>query len=119
MHLVRDVLDLPVLDPDGLPLGRVDGLVGEVEADGRLRVRALEISGEARARRLHPRLAAWTERLLRRLRPVSAGPSRIPWSEVGEVGKAIRLRSRRAGAGSRGWERWLARHVVDRIPGGG
>jgi hypothetical protein len=118
MDLIRDVLDLPLVDPDGLPLGRVDGIVGELDADGRLRVRALEISGEARARRLHPALGRWTERLLRRLRPVSAGPSRIPWAAIGSVGKTIRLRSRQAGEGTRGWERWLARHVVGRIPGG-
>ncbi len=118
MHLIRDVLDLPVLDPDGLPLGRVDGIVGELDPDGRLRVCARETSGEARARRLHPRLGEWAGRLLRRIRPASAGPSRIPWSDVGTIGKTIRLRSRQAGEGSRGWERWLARHVVGRIPGG-
>src|SRR6478735_5658353 len=100
MDLVRDVLDLPILDPDGLPLGRVDGIVAELDPDGRLRVRALEISGEARGRRLHP---------------VIGGPSRIPWSEIGTIGKSIRLRSRLAGEGTCGWERWLARHVVGRI----
>jgi hypothetical protein len=118
MHLIRDVLDLPLLDPDGVPLGRVDGIVGRLDPDGRLRVIALDISGEARARRLHPRLGEWTERLLRRIRPASAGPSRIPWSAVDTIGKTIRLRSRQAGERSRGWERWLARHVVGRIPGG-
>src|SRR6185503_12197860 len=97
MDLIRDVLDLPILDPDGVPLGRVDGIVAELDPDGRLRVRALEISGEARA-----------QRLLRRVRPVTAGPSRIPWSEIGTIGKSIRLRSRLAGEGTRGWERWLA-----------
>jgi sporulation protein YlmC with PRC-barrel domain len=117
MDLVRDVLDLPVLDPDGLPVGRVDGIVAELDADGRLRVRALEIGGATRARRLHPRLADWTERMLRRVRPVPAGPSRIPWSDVETVGRAIRLRSRRAVEGALGWERWLARHVIGRIPG--
>jgi hypothetical protein len=117
MDLVRDVLDLPVLDPDGLPVGRVDGIVAELDPDGRLRVRALEMGGAARARRLHPRLASWTERVLRRVRPVPAGPSRIPWSEVETIGKAIRLRSRRAVEGALGWERWLARHVIGRIPG--
>jgi hypothetical protein len=117
MDLIRDVLDLPILDPDGLPLGRVDGIVAELDPDGRLRVRALEISGEARGRRLHPVIGRWAERLLRRVRPVTAGPSRIPWSEIGTIGKSIRLRSRLAGEGTRGWERWLARHVVGRIQG--
>ena len=117
MDLVRDVLDLPVLDPDGQPVGRVDGIVAELGPDGRLRVRALEISGATRARRLHPGLGDWTERVLRRVRPVPAGPSRIPWSEVETIGKAIRLRSRRAVEGALGWERWLARHVIGRIPG--
>ena len=72
MDLIRDVLDLPILDPDGVPLGRVDGIVAELDPDGRLRVRALEISGEARARRLHPVIGRWAERLLRRVRPVTA-----------------------------------------------
>ena len=117
MDLIRDVLDLPILDPDGLPIGRVDGIVGELDADGGLRVRALEISGATRARRLHPVLGDWTERLLRRMRPVPAGSCLIPWAEVDTVGKTIRLRSRRAVEGALGWERWLARRVVGRIPG--
>ena len=117
MDLIRDVLDLPILDPEGLPIGRVDGIVAELDADGRLRVRALEISGATRARRLHPVLGNWTERLLRRVRPVPAGPSLIPWSEIDSIGKAIRLRSRRAVEGTLGWERWLARRVIGRIPG--
>ena len=117
MELIRDVLDLAVLDPDGRPLGRVDGIVGELDAEGRLRVRALEISGATRARRLHPALGDWMERLLERVRPVPAGPSRIPWSDVDTVGKTIRLRSRQALEGALGWERWLARSVVGRIPG--
>lgn len=118
MNLVRDVLDLPVLDPEGQPVGRVDGIIAELDPDGRLRVRALEISGATRARRLHPRLAQWTERVLRRVRPVPAGPSVIPWPEVETTGKAIHLRTRRAVEGALGWERWLARHVIGRIPGG-
>lgn len=117
MDLIRDVLDLPILDPDGLPIGRVDGIVAQLGADGRLRVLALEISGATRARRLHPVLGNWVERLLHRARPVPAGSSLIPWSEIDSIGKAIRLRSRRAVEGTLGWERWLARRVIGRVPG--
>lgn len=118
MDLVRDVLDLPLLDSDGNPVGRVDGIVAELGDDGRLRVSALEISGAARAGRLHPALRDRAERLLERLRPAPAGSARIPWSDVERVGKSIRLRSRRAVEGPLAWERWLARHVIRRIPGG-
>jgi len=56
MDLVRDVLDKIVVDRNGREMGRVDGLVLDVENGRAPRVRALEIGPSVLADRLHPGL---------------------------------------------------------------
>ena len=44
---------------------------------------------------------------------------RIPWSHVVTAGKEIKLDVEARETGAIDWEIWIARHIIERIPGGG
>jgi hypothetical protein len=117
MRLVRDVLDMQIVDAEEAPLGRVDAIVAQWQPDAPPRVLWLEVSGPALARRLHPALGRWARRLARRLSPTRGRAWRIPWSDVGRIDMSVHLRRGARTARARPWERWLREHVVRRIPG--
>jgi len=43
----------------------------------------------------------------------------IPWSRVETVGTEVKLDVEAKETGALDWEIWLAKHVIERIPGGG
>jgi hypothetical protein len=51
--------------------------------------------------------------------PKRTEPVRIPWSRVVTVGKDIKLDVEGQKTGALDWEIWVARHIIERIPGGG
>lgn len=82
MDLVRDVLDKPVVDRHGHPMGRVDGIVLEWRNDSAPLVRSIEIGPVPLARRLHPRLGRLVTRLERWLDLSERRPVQVPFSQV-------------------------------------
>ncbi|GAA3680080.1 hypothetical protein GCM10023081_17790 [Arthrobacter ginkgonis] len=107
------LLDRQILDTEGVPVCTVDDLWIDLPGDGRPippgsappAVTDL-LAGPVLATRLfggHPP----TDRL-----------ERIPWTDLGEVGTVLRLRTRGAGLSVRWVEHWLRDHVIARIPGG-
>jgi hypothetical protein len=56
MDLVRDILDMAVVDRNGREMGRADGILIEVRGDKPPLVRAIEIGPAVLASRLHPAL---------------------------------------------------------------
>ena len=119
MDLVRDVLDKKLMDRDGLPMGRVDGLVMHVGERSQPRVTHLEIGGATLWGRLHPSFERIAMRLARRWGPKKPGPVRIPWSHVETVGRDIKLDVEAKETGAIAWEIWIARHIIGHIPGSG
>jgi sporulation protein YlmC with PRC-barrel domain len=119
MDLVRDVLDKQLLDRDGLPMGRVDGLVMHVGERSQPRVTHLEIGGATLWARLHPSFDRMATRLARKWGPKKPGPVRIPWSRVETVGRDIKLDVEAKETGAITWEIWIARHIIGHIPGSG
>jgi sporulation protein YlmC with PRC-barrel domain len=109
MHLVRDVLDKKLLDREDEEVGRVDGLVMQLG----------EIGGATLGARIHPRLARLSRKLARVWGPKRPEPVRIPWSRVVTAGRNIKLDVKARETGAIDWEVWIARHVIERIPGGG
>lgn len=98
-------------------MGKVDGLLVELR-DGRPpRVVALEIGGAAFIRRLPFGLARWMAPLARRWGLRRGMPYRVPWSKIRGFGLVIRVDVEGPMTGVYAWERWLRKHVVDRIPG--
>jgi hypothetical protein len=115
MRIVREVLDAEVVDGQHNPLGKVDGVTLELRPRGRPRVAAIQIGAPVLARRLRRPLRTVIEWFARRWH---ADTMTIPWSKVRDVGLNIEVRLEGQHAASRDWERWLAEHVVTRIPGG-
>jgi sporulation protein YlmC with PRC-barrel domain len=120
MDLIRDLLDAQLVDRKGRNVGRVDGIVLELRANRAPRVAAMELGAVTLARRLPGPLARWAQALIARISPVSTDPIRIPLTAFRDIGVDIELDvdASRDAELLRG-ERWLASHIVERIPGGG
>ncbi|MEO5815123.1 MAG: hypothetical protein ABIT20_07575 [Gemmatimonadaceae bacterium] len=101
-----------------MKIGRVDGLVLELE-DGRpLRVATILVGGPVRDARIGAPVL-WLTQLLRRMVGLTSdGISRIPFSAVREISHVIEVDVDDASLESEEVERWLCDHVIRRIPGG-
>ena len=119
INLVRDVLDKQLVDRRREKMGKVDGIVLELEDARPPRVAAVEVGPATLARRLHPRLARWAESISRRWLGGSGGAYRIPWEKLSGHGVELRVELYGDETPALAWERWLREHVVSRIPGGG
>lgn len=119
MHLIRDVLDKKLLDRHDCEMGRVDGLVMLLTEGSRPRITHIQIGGATVWMRVNPILARWAIKLAGMWGPKHKAPVRIPWSRVGTVEKDIKLDVNAWETGALDWEIWIARHIIERIPGGG
>jgi sporulation protein YlmC with PRC-barrel domain len=119
MNLVRDVLDKELLDYEEEPMGRVDGLVMHVGKSSQPRITHIEVGGAAPWGRVHPAFARLAKRLALVWGPRRREQVRIPWSRVKTVGRDIKLDVEAKDTGAIDWEIWIARHIIERIPGSG
>jgi len=119
MDLVRDVLDKKLLDKEEDEMGRVDGLIMEFGEKSQPSITHIEIGGTTLGARLHPIFARLAKRIGQMWGPKRREPVRIPWSHVVTVGRNIKLDVEAKKTGSIAWEIWIARHIIERIPGGG
>lgn len=119
MDLVRDILDKKIVDREDCAMGRVDGLVMQFGEHSQPRITHIEIGGKTLWSRLHPAFATLAGRLARAWGPKRDGPVRIPWSRVLTTGKHVKLDVKAIETGALDWEIWIARHIIERIPGGG
>jgi hypothetical protein len=119
MDLVRDLLDVQLIDPNQRPIGRVDGILLDVRAGEPPRVAALEVGAVTLARRIHRSLGPALHRFVLRWLGVSWRPVRIPLAHFGRVGVDIEIAvgERRERRMLR-LEAWLGTRVVRQIPGG-
>jgi hypothetical protein len=113
VNLVGDVLDQPVIDRNGHPMGRVDGIVLELRDGLPPHVVSLAIGPRVLGERLHPAIGRWVAAIedalgLSHGRPVdiSASAMRIANSEV-RVDVAIGDTS--AGIVEQRLRRWILR----------
>jgi hypothetical protein len=118
LDLVRDVVDVQLVDREQRRIGRIDGVLLQIR-DGRPpRVAAIEVGPITAMRRVSPGLARWLHVLAVRWLPFSIGSVRLPLTVFRHVGVDIELdvdghadrRLLRA-------EKWLTKHVVAQIPG--
>jgi hypothetical protein len=119
MDLVRDLLDVQLIDPNQRPIGRVDGILLDVRAGEPPRLAALEVGAVTLARRVHRSLGPAVHRFVLRWFGVSWQPVRIPLAHFGRVGVDIEIavgdrRERRLLR----LETWLSNRIVRRVPGG-
>jgi hypothetical protein len=118
LPLVRDVLDKQVFDANGQKLGKVDGILLTLPANGPPRVTAIEIDPKTAWRRIHPSLGRWIERLQHWLQPGAGDPTRIGFDRVVGTGIDVHVDIDGKRTNAYVWETWLKRRFVDRIPGG-
>jgi sporulation protein YlmC with PRC-barrel domain len=120
MLIGYDLLDRQILDRDGEPVGKVDDVELDADADGVPYVSALLVGQRALGDRIGGRIGRWIGGVARRLAPsVEDPPTRIPFDLVGEVASAVTLTVSRERLPDPPLEAWLREHVVDRIPGAG
>ena len=120
IELIRDVLDKLLVDRDGIPLGRVDGIVLLLAPNqSRPRVAQIESGLPTLARRLSGRLARALHWVTRKLGGRWPRPVRLPWSRVESLGKELKVNICAENSRLLARERWLRDHIIRRIPGSG
>ena len=119
IHLLHDVLDAQLIDRKEEKIGRVDGLELELREGRPPRVAAILVGGEVRAWRI----GGWMRLLHHAMQALGSvrGPvtSRIPFRAVRVIGDTVTVDVIGDELDSGRTERWLAEHVIGRIPGGG
>jgi hypothetical protein len=116
VDVVRELLDKPVVDRDGRPMGRVDGIVIEVGVDAPPRLTAILIGPSALAERLHPRVGRWVRALERRWGFDVDRPTRVAMSDVTDMHRKISLRLKIGDTAVEAVERRIRQWLV-RLPG--
>ena len=114
--LVRDMLDTLLIDRDGEPMGRVDGLVMSWRPDAAPRITHMELGGATLARRLPRPFRAITDWLVGKLSPRTGDPYRIEVARIVHLGRNIEVDIDATRSAARATERWVRDHIVDRIP---
>jgi sporulation protein YlmC with PRC-barrel domain len=116
MDLILDVLDQQLVDKNGRKAGKVDGIAIELRDGKPPRVAYLEMGTDVLARRISLRLERWLQKWRVRMgREVL--PFHVPWSKVKKVHLTVDADIDAAKEEVYHVERWLAEHVIGRIPG--
>ncbi|MBW3618839.1 MAG: PRC-barrel domain-containing protein [Actinobacteria bacterium] len=116
LHVSLRLLDRRVVDVDGEPVGRVDDLAFEQDADDAPRLVSILMGPEA----LGARLGGVLGRVVAgagRLRPDAAGPPEVAVTDLEEVDTEVRLAAHRDDLPFPRSEAWVRDHVIGRIPG--
>ena len=119
MNLVRDVLDKELLDREEQSMGRVDGLLMRVEKNSQPRITHIDIGSPALWDRVHPIAGGLARLMAEWWGPKRRTQVRIPWSRVETIDRDIKLDIAAKDTGAIDWEIWIARHIIERIPGSG
>ena len=119
MDLVRDVLDKKLTDREECPMGRVSGLVMHVGEHTQPRITHILVGGPTLWMRVHPFFGRMATKLARFWGPKRDTPVKIPWSRVETVGRDVKLDVVAKETGALDWELWIAKHIIEHIPGGG
>jgi hypothetical protein len=77
MNLIRDILDVDVLDRNGRAMGKLDGIVAVLRPDRPPVLEAITLGLPVKAARIHRRLGGIVSRW--------CSTTRIPWSDIQEL----------------------------------
>jgi hypothetical protein len=117
MKLGREVLDKQLVDRNGLPCGKVDGLVLVVDGEGPPRLAFIECGAVTLARRIGRRAERATLWLARRFGPRRGEVFRVPWSAVLVVDIEVKIDISAESSEATAGEAWTRDHVIAHIPG--
>jgi hypothetical protein len=118
MDLVRDCLDKVMEDRGKRRMGRVDGIVLELEPGRPPRVAFVELGVRTLMNRLSVRLGNAIARYLES-KHIESAPYRIAWAKVRVGLNHVEADVEAEKTPALEWELWLRDNVIRRIPGGG
>ena len=116
MDLMRDCLDKLLEDGNKRRMGRVDGIILDIEDGSQPHVAYIEVGVKTVMNRVSPRLA---EAIARRLQGfgISTEPYRIAWAKVKVGLNKVTADVEAEKTPALEWELWLRKKVIGRIPG--
>jgi hypothetical protein len=118
IDLVRDLLDVQLMDRNQRRIGRVDGVLLELRDNQPPRVVAMDVGPITLVRRVSPTLSRWLRALAIRWLPVSLRSVQLPLTLFRDVGVDIELDvDAQADRRLLRVEKWLTRHIVGHLPG--
>ena len=117
MDIIRDVLDNQLVDRNQHKMGKVDGVVVEVEEGKPPRLAYIEVGVTTLAKRINPRLAGWIAAIASKWGAKQTEPFRIPWSKVRDVGIDVEVDEEAEATPALAYENWLRDRIIKRIPG--
>jgi hypothetical protein len=116
LHVIRDVLDKPLVDHREDPMGMCDGIVFEIRDNEPPRLLFMESGLPTVARRLHRRIEKMVRYLGRRFSPRRGHSFRIPMSKIEKFGIELRIRADADKSPALRWEHFLRKHFTSHIP---
>ena len=117
MDLIRDCLDKQLEDRDHRRMGRVDGIILEIEAERPPRVAYIEVGVKTLMDRLSRRWGSAVARLLERRGVVSEQPYRIAWGKLHVGVNTVKADVEAEKTPALEGELWLRKKIIGRIPG--
>jgi hypothetical protein len=116
MDLVRDCLDEQLVDRGDRPMGRVDGIVLELEPGRQPRVAYVELGFITLANRIGAWLGKLAALMMKRW-GMRVDRYRLPWTKlrIGLNTVAADVEAEKTPALE--WELWLRKKIIGRIPG--
>ena len=116
MDLIRDCLDKQIDDRGKRRMGRVDGIILEIDEGRQPRVAYVELGVQTLMNRLSRRLGRLTGQLMKRF-DIEPDPYRIPWGKVRVGLNRVEADVEAEKTPALEWELWLRKKVIGRIPG--
>jgi len=116
MDLIRDCLDKQLEDRVQRRMGRVDGIILELETGQQPRVAYVELGVTTLMNRLSSRAGKLVARLLKRF-DIEPDPYRIAWGKIKVGLNTVRADVEGEKTPALEWELWLRKKVIGRIPG--
>jgi hypothetical protein len=116
MDLIRDCLDKQVDDHSKRRMGRVDGIILEIEPGRPPRVAYVELGVKTLMNRLSTRLGKAISNMLES-RHIESAPYRIPWGKIHVGLNAVSADVEAESTPALEWELWLRKKVIGQIPG--
>lgn len=116
MDVLRDLLDKSVVDANGREMGRVDGIALESRSGRPARLSAILIGPTVLGHRLHPSVGRWIAAIGRRLGVDRGWQTSIPFKDVREIAREIRIDAP-IGQTDAGFVEQRLRQWLIRIPG--
>ena len=116
MDLMRDCLDKQLDDRNKRRMGRVDGIILDIEEGRQPHVAYVEVGVKTLLSRLSPRLAEMVTRWLKKF-GISTDPYRIAWGKVKVGLNKVEADVEAEKTPALEWELWLRKRVIGKIPG--